>query len=153
MGQNISVYLSDGALRKLDDAVSRQAQVDRDHGLTGRKVASRSSVLQSLIEETFGERPVLDQQTIRYHVVSLAEEYGARKVSLFGSYARGEAGANSDVDLLLDKGAIRGMRVLDFQDELSARLGCKVDVVTTAGASQRFLDKISADEVVLYEAS
>ena len=89
---------------------------------------------------------------IRYAVVALAEEYGAAKVSLFGSHARGEADESSDVDILLEKGAIKGMRVLDFQDELEQRLGRSVDVVTTAGASQRFLARIKPDEVVLYEA-
>lgn len=66
-------------------------------------------------------------EDIRYHVVSLAEEYGAEKVSLFGSYARGEASESSDVDLLLEKGAIRGFRVLDFQDAPARRLGENFD--------------------------
>ena len=62
------------------------------------------------------------------------------------------ATGDSDIDLLLEKGAIRGMQVLDFQEELSRRLGRSVDVVTTAGASERFLEKIRSDEVVLYVA-
>lgn len=153
MGANVSIYLSDDALRKLDAAVARHAAADRARGLSGRKVASRSSVLQRMIEEGLeGESP-LDRATISYCVVSLAEQYGAKKVSLFGSYARGEATADSDIDILLDKGAIRGMQVLDFQEQLSQQLGKPVDVVTTAGASERFLEKIHADEVVLYEAS
>ena len=153
MGANVSIYLSDDALRKLDAAVARQAAADRAQGLSGRKVASMSSVLQRMIDQGLeGEAP-LDNATISYHVVSLAEQYGAKKVSLFGSYARGEATADSDIDILLDKGAIRGMQVLDFQQELSDRLGKPVDIVTTAGASERFLEKIHADEVVLYEAS
>ena len=153
MGSNISVYLSDEALRKLDAAVARQAAADRASGKKGRGIASRSSVLQSLIEEGLKHEAPLDRATISYYVVSLAKEYGAAKVSLFGSYATGEACADSDVDLLLEKGEIRGMRVLDFQEELSEKLGRPVDVVTTAGASPRFLDKIRKDEVVLYEAS
>lgn len=118
----------------------------------GRKVANRSSVLRELVEEGLSGDPVASRGEIEYAVVSLAKEFGAAKVSLFGSYARGEATAESDVDILLEKGAIKGMRVLDFQDELAKRLGKAVDVVTTAGASQRFLDNIRADEVVLYEA-
>ena len=152
MGKNISIYLSDEALARLDSAVARQAASERDAGLSGRKIASRSSVVEQLIRDRFACEGVLDQATIKYYVVSLAEEYGAKRASLFGSYARGDATADSDVDILLDKGNIRGMRVLDFQDELTQKLGRKVDVVTTAGASKRFLEKISRDEVVLYEA-
>ena len=151
MGSNISVYLSDAALARLDAAVAKQADRDRAAGLSGRKVASRSSVLERLICEGLQEEGALDRATIQYYVMKLGEEYGAKKVSLFGSYARGEATADSDVDILLEKGEIRGMGVLDFQDELAECLGRPVDVVTTAGASQRFLNKIQQDEVVLYE--
>ena len=153
MGSNISVYLSDAALAKLDSAVAKQAAADRAGGLTGRKVASRSSVLERLICEGLDGEGVLDRSTIQYYATTLGKDYGAAKVSLFGSYARGDARPDSDVDLLVEKGAIRGMQVLDFQEDLSNALGRPVDVVTTAGASERFLNKIRADEVVLYEAS
>ena len=151
MGENISIYLSDSALKKLDAAVVRQAAKDRAQGMTGRKVASRSSVIQRLIDEGIDER-VLDRATISYYVTSLAEEYGAEKVSLIGSYARGEATPESDIDILLEKGKIRGTKVLDFQEELSEKLGRSVDVVTTAGASDRFLKKVKDEAVVLYAA-
>lgn len=152
MGTNISIYLSDAALAKLDAAVAKQAEKDRSLGLSGRKVASRSSVVERLISEGLESDGPLSRATIQHYAIKLGEDLGAKKISLFGSYARGEATAESDVDILLDKGAIRGMGVLDFQDELSACLGRPVDVVTTAGASERFLDKIRRDEVVLYEA-
>lgn len=45
---------------------------------------------------------------IRKFVSKRAEEYGAERVYLFGSYARGEATENSDIDLHIDKGRIRG---------------------------------------------
>lgn len=152
MGSNISVYLSEKALRTLDAAVERQASLDREQGLSGRKVASRSRIIEQLIEDSLAIDGPLSLSEIEYHVIALAEEYGAAKVSLFGSYARQEADALSDVDILLDKGDIKGLRVLDFQDELARRLGRPVDVVTTVGASERFLSNIAPDEVVLYEA-
>lgn len=90
---------------------------------------------------------------IKYCIALLAKEYGAKKVSLIGSFARAEERPNSDVDILLEKGRIKGMQVLEFQDELERNLNRKVDVITTAGASPRFLERVKRDEVVLYETS
>lgn len=153
MATTVSVYLQDETLRRLDALVAVRAAEDRERGLEGRAITNRSRLIESIIEEHLGASRPLSISTIEYFVADLAKEYGAKKVSLFGSYARGEASETSDVDILLDKGDIKGLRVLDFQDDLSARLGRSVDVVTTAGASERFLSKIAKDEVVLYEAS
>lgn len=149
----ISLYLKDDVLSKIDAEVERLAAADKAAGLTGRAVTTRSSYIEQLVSSALDKRSPLPLETIEYHVVSLAEEYGAERVSLFGSYARNEATATSDVDILLDKGKVKGMQVLDFQEKLAERLGRKVDVVTTAGASERFLGKIRQDEVLLYAAN
>lgn len=147
----VSLYLQDKTLQLIDAEVERRAAEDRAAGLSGRQVTSRSKLIEQLVEERLGNgNPTLGE--IRYAVVSLAKEFGAQKVSLFGSYARGDAAEDSDVDLLLEKGDIKGLRVLDFQSALTEALGRKVDVVTTAGASERLLAKAKRDEVVLYEA-
>ncbi len=153
MASPISIYLSDEALRKLDTMVDTQAKKDRAQGLEGRQVMSRSKMIAKLILEHDNADKKLTISTIEYHVVDLAETYGAKKVSLFGSFARGEEHTDSDVDILLEKGEIKGMQVLEFQEELSDRLGRAVDVVTTAGASDRFLSKINKDAITLYEAA
>ena len=90
---------------------------------------------------------------IKELVAPVAARYDIEAIYLFGSYARGEANEDSDIDILLEKGDIKGLQVLDFQEDLARRLDRPVDVVTTAGASERFLAKIRQDEVVLYEAS
>ncbi len=148
----ISLYMKDATLAKLDALVARQASQDRASGRSGRQVATRSSFVEQLVESAAQNAGQLTRETIEYYVVSLAKEYGAAKVSLFGSFARGEETPESDVDILLDKGNIKGMQVLDFQDKLAEKLGRKVDVVTTAGASERLLKRIREDEVVLYAA-
>ena len=153
MAGTISLYLRDDTLRKLDAEVARAAAKDRARGLSGRQVTNRSKLVERIIEQYVGASEMLSQEDIRYHVVSFSEQYGAAKVSLFGSYARGEANEDSDIDILLEKGDIKGLQVLDFQEDLARRLDRPVDVVTTAGASERFLAKIRQDEVVLYEAS
>ena len=45
---------------------------------------------------------------IQKTVARLAAKYGAQRVWLFGSCARGEMDPTSDIDLRIDKGAIRG---------------------------------------------
>ena len=47
---------------------------------------------------------------IRAIVDPIARAYGAERIFLFGSYARGEATPESDIDLRIDKGTIRGLR-------------------------------------------
>ncbi len=46
--------------------------------------------------------PTLDDLRVRRdEIITLAERYGAYNVRVFGSVARGEASADSDVDLLV----------------------------------------------------
>ena len=153
MASPISIYLSDARLSKLDEMVERQAKIDREQGLEGRQVMSRSKMISKLIDEYDVAHGLLNLSTIEYYVADLAKEYGAQKVSVFGSFARGEETPESDVDILLEKGAIKGMQVLDFQEDLARLLGRDVDIVTTAGASERFLSKIQPDAITVYEAA
>lgn len=58
--------------------------------------------------------------------------YGASNPRLFGSVARGEAGAHSDLDLMVDLLPVRGnelLRVSGIAEELSHLLDRRVDVV------------------------
>ena len=57
---------------------------------------------------------------------------GVTRLRLFGSHARDEAAGGSDVDLIADLDRPLGLRFFSLQDELSARLGLKVDLVTEA---------------------
>ena len=65
---------------------------------------------------------------------SLAERRGARNIRVFGSVARGEAGPESDLDLLVEMEPGRSLldHIALIQD-LEEVLGCRVDVVTEAG--------------------
>ncbi len=55
---------------------------------------------------------------------------GVTRLRLFGSHARDEARNDSDVDLIADFAQPLGLRQFTLQDEISARLGLKVDLVT-----------------------
>lgn len=90
---------------------------------------------------------------IKSIVSRLAKQYGAERVYLFGSYARGDSTPASDIDLRIDKGSIRGFQLGGLLLDLEASLGVPVDLVPTSSLDQRFLDAIQKDEVLLYEAS
>ena len=76
----------------------------------------------------------------------------ASSIYLFGSYAKGKANENSDIDLLVEKGkpmsllGLSGMRQR-FEDALQL----SVDLVTTAGIEKEFHDSIAGTEILLYE--
>ena len=86
-------------------------------------------------------------------VSKLAKEYGAERVYLFGSYARGDMTEGSDIDLRIDKGAIRGLAFAGLLGDLEDALGTNIDLISTAGMSPEFLQEIQTDEVLLYDAS
>lgn len=92
-------------------------------------------------------------EEIRAIVSALAREYGADRIYLFGSYARGDANANSDIDLRIDKGSIRGLQLGGLAADLEDAFGMTVDLIPTGSLDNNFLRAISSDEVLLYEAS
>ena len=86
-------------------------------------------------------------------VEPLAKKYGAQRVYLFGSYARGDMTDQSDIDLRIDKGAIRGLAFAGLLGDLEDALGIHVDLISTAGIDDDFLREIQKDEVLLYESA
>lgn len=90
---------------------------------------------------------------IRQIVSDLARQYGAQRVYLFGSYARGDMTPDSDIDLRIDKGAIRGLAFAGLLGDLEDAFDTNVDLISTAGMDAEFLKEIQRDEVLLYESA
>ena len=89
---------------------------------------------------------------IRNKITPIAKEYGIGKMSLFGSYARGEAKDDSDVDFYIERGRLKSLfQYFAFVDELENALHCHVDVVTTGIEDKQFLSVIMQEGVLLYE--
>ena len=86
-------------------------------------------------------------------IVPLAQKYGAERIFLFGSYARGNMTNSSDIDLRIDKGSIRGLALAGLLVDLEDALGIPVDLIPTTSLDSRFLESIHPDEVLIYEAS
>ena len=88
-------------------------------------------------------------EELRNIVSPIARAHGV--ASLFGSYAKGLADAGSDVDLKIDKGALRSLfQLCGFRLAIEDALKLPVDLVTSDSSDKSFLDMIQKDEVVLY---
>lgn len=86
---------------------------------------------------------------IKSEIIELAKKCGVQKVILFGSRARGDNGARSDIDLAVSGGDITRFR-LDIDDEVRTLL--LFDVVSLDGAVQpSLLASIEREGIVLYE--
>ena len=71
----------------------------------------------------------------------LAKEYGIGKMGLFGSYANGQPGSNSDVDILVEFEHPIGIRFVELVEYLES-LGRKVDLLTPAGIGNIRIGKV-----------
>ena len=92
-------------------------------------IPNRNNYITSLILEDISSR-VLTIKQIKERIKPVMEKHKVEDVYLFGSYARGEANSDSDVDLYCSSGDIRTLYdEVDFTDELKVALGKKVDVV------------------------
>lgn len=69
--------------------------------------------------------------TLRACKEDFHRRYGVAAIGVFGSYARGEQGPNSDIDLLVDFEHPCGLIAFErLAVELSSLLGVPVDLVT-----------------------
>lgn len=86
----------------------------------------------------------------REEILRLCETYGARNLRVFGSVARGEADAQSDVDFLVEMEPGRSLFDLGgLQYELERLLDRPVDVVTERGLKARVHDRVLREAVPL----
>ena len=88
---------------------------------------------------------------LRNIITPIAVEHGVDSVSLFGSYSKGSATDESDVDLKISKGKIKSLfQLTGFRLDVEDALKLPVDVVTETSSDKAFLNMIAKDEVLLY---
>ena len=86
----------------------------------------------------------------REKILQLAEQYGARRVRVFGSVARRQDDAESDIDFLVDMEPGRSLFDLGgLLVDLEKLLNSKVDVVTERGLKDRIRDRVVNEAVLL----
>ncbi len=87
---------------------------------------------------------------LREPILAIAAAYGASHVRIFGSVARGEATATSDIDFLVEMAADRSLLDrIGLRQALSDLLGCEVDVVSLANVRAAWRDRVAREAIEL----
>lgn len=75
---------------------------------------------------------------------------GARKITVFGSYARGEERAESDIDILVEFSETKSLlELVRIERELSEGLGIRVDLLTEKSISPYLTDRVRSEMEVI----
>jgi predicted nucleotidyltransferase len=86
----------------------------------------------------------------RDEVLRIAASYGARNVRILGSLARGEAGPDSDIDILVNLDSGRSLLdIIALKQDLEDLLGCEVDVVTEEAISPYIREQVLKETISL----
>ncbi len=89
------------------------------------------------------------RKILKEHKKELMEKYGVKEIGIFGSYVRGEARENSNVDILVEfEKPIGFFKFLELEEYLSNLIGKKVDLVSKK-ALKPHIGKFILKEVVL----
>ncbi len=88
---------------------------------------------------------------IKKRSLPILRRHSVKRAAIFGSFARGEAKAKSDVDLLIEyKGKNKSLfDLVDLKSELENSLGRKVDIVTYGSIYWRVRERILSEQVII----
>ncbi len=75
----------------------------------------------------------------------LGRRYPIRRLALFGSWARGDAREDSDVDVLVDVDPSIGIGFVDLAEELERALGRRVDLVSRRAIKPAYWKRIEPE--------
>ena len=123
-------------------------------------VGNKQGYIKNLIRTSLrNNNGPLSMDSIKLLVIPVAIRNGLDGVSIFGSYARDEAKAESDVDLMIYGGHYKGLfEFLIIKEQFEAALGKTVDLISRNAldedlsvAGRLFKENVIKDERVVYE--
>lgn len=111
-------------------------------------VPNRNEYIVNLIENDM-EPNVLTIKQIKDRIRPIIKKHSIKEVYLFGSYARGEANRNSDVDIYCDSGDANTLwKASAFKEELETALNKEVDVVTIGSQMDDYFKKQLEEDMI-----
>ena len=111
-------------------------------------VENRNKLIIDLVKPE-SQKKILSFEDIKKKILPIADKYGIKEVFLFGSYARGEANENSDVDIFCDSGNIKSLFVqAEMEDLLREKLKKDVDVVYIGSSMDETFEKTIKEDLI-----
>jgi uncharacterized protein len=111
------------------------------------------SIKGLIVESETGTRMQRDEAIakLKEHEAEL-RQLGIEHLYLFGSTARGEANADSDVDLFFDhpEGSLGLYELMDVKDAAARILGCKADIMTRRSLHRVLRERIEASALQVF---
>jgi len=116
-------------------------------------------IVDRLLREKNEKIQIIDQSTgvlsflsIKKAICKVANQYNVDRIYLFGSYAKGEASGQSDIDLFMES-ELFGLDYFEFIEALREHLGKKVELLSdkTIQKSSRIDQEIQNTGILIYE--
>lgn len=87
------------------------------------------------------------------YIIQSLQAYQPQKIGIFGSYARHENTVNSDIDIFVKfKNALSLLQLIAIENEISEKIGIKVDLVTEGAITNEKMKKsIEKDLEIIYQ--
>jgi predicted nucleotidyltransferase len=125
------------------DSADRPRYANVDGNLKAREIADNIRRIRCMkIDKALKEK--------RDQILTIAGQYGARNVRIFGSIARGEGKRASDLDVLVELDPGRSLLdIIAIKQDLEDLLNIKVDVVTEAAFSPYIRDEVLRQAISL----
>ena len=86
-------------------------------------------------------------EKLRAHKPELQKKYPISRLGVFGSYARGEATTDSDIDIAVEIAGAMGLNFVAMADEIENLFGIKTDVVPMRSIKPEYLQYVKNDIV------
>lgn len=88
---------------------------------------------------------------IKDPIITILRGYGAIKISIFGSFARGEERPESDIDIIVRFDKPKSLlQLIHIEEEIKNAVQHNIDLLTENSINPYLIDAIRRDEVVIY---
>lgn len=87
------------------------------------------------------------EKVLSSNKTQLFSKYHLTEMGVFGSIARGDHAASSDVDIMIDYQGAMGLEFIDLAEELEQLLQTRVDLVSKRAIKPSLLSRINQDIV------